>query len=138
MRPLTTALVTTTWVLATAAVIAPLVATEQLTSMTWQIITTMLVAGAFLWLALALFRREPLQTFDPGAVAIEARYLKKVYGLPGPIKKAWRLGSEFTTNLRFRTRQDSSERALVFTLLLVGGLYLATNLGGRVWRILVS
>ena len=48
------------WVAATAAVIAPLVATEQLTSMTWQIVTTMLVAGAFLWLALALFRREPL------------------------------------------------------------------------------
>ena len=124
------------WVLATAAVITPLVVTEQLTSMTWQIVTSMLVAGAFLWLALKLFRREPVQKFDPGAVAIEARYLKKVYGLPGPIKKAWRLGSEFTTNLRFRTRQDSSERGLVFTLLLAGALYLALNLEGRIWALL--
>jgi hypothetical protein len=124
------------WALATAAVIAPLVLTEQLTSMTWQIVTTMLVAGAFLWLALALFRREPRLEFDPSAVAIEARFLKKVYGLPGPIKKAWRLGSEFAAHRRFRTRQDSSERALVFTLLLVGTLYLALNLEGRLWALL--
>ena len=38
------------WAAATTAVIAPLVVTGQLTSMTWQIVTTMLVAGAFLWL----------------------------------------------------------------------------------------
>ena len=116
--------------------IAPLVMTEQLTSMTWQIVTTLLVGGAFLWLALALFRREPLLTFDPSAVAIEARYLKKVYGLPGPVKKAWQLGSEFAAHRRFRTRQDSSERGLVFALLLVGGLYLAFNLQGRLWALL--
>jgi multidrug efflux pump subunit AcrB/ABC-type multidrug transport system ATPase subunit len=124
------------WALATAAVIGPLVLTEQLTSMTWQIVTTLLVAGAFLWLALALFRREPVLEFDSSGVAIEARYLKKVYGLPGPIKKAWRLGNEFAAHRRFRTRRDSSERALAFTLLLVGGLYLAINLDGMVWRIL--
>jgi len=123
------------WVLTTAAVIGPLVMTEQLTSMTWQIVTTLLVGGAFLWLALALFRREPVLTFDPSAVAIEARYLKKVYGLPGPVKKAWRLGSEFAVNRRFRTRQDSSERGLVFAFLLVGALYLAINLDGMVWRL---
>jgi multidrug efflux pump subunit AcrB/ABC-type multidrug transport system ATPase subunit len=124
------------WALATAAVIAPLVATGQLTSMTWQIVTTILVGGAFLWLALALFRREPRLVFDPNALAIEARYLKKVYGLPGPVKKAWRLGSEFAGHVRFRTRGDSSERALVFALLLAGGLYLAINLQGMLWRIL--
>jgi len=124
------------WVAATAAVIAPLVVTGQLTSMTWQIVTTLLVGGAFLWLALAVFRREPLLTFDPSGLAIEARSLKKVYGLPGPVKKAWRLGSEFAALRRFRTRQDSSERGLVFALLLVGALYLAINLEGTVWRLL--
>ena len=124
------------WVAATAAVIAPLVAAGQLTSMTWQVITTLLVAGAFLWLALAVFRREPRLAFDPSGFAIEARSLKKVYGLPGPVKKAWRLGSEFAANQRFRTRRDSSERALVFSLLLWGGLYLAVNLGDLLWRLL--
>jgi multidrug efflux pump subunit AcrB/ABC-type multidrug transport system ATPase subunit len=123
-------------VFATAAVVAPLVVTGQLTSMTWQIVTTMLVGGAFLWLALALFRREPRLAFDPNGLAIEARYLKKVYGFPGPVKKAWTLGSELAAQQRFRAREESSERALVFALLLGGGLYLAINLETMAWRLL--
>jgi ABC-type multidrug transport system ATPase subunit len=126
------------WVGATAAVIAPLVLTGQLESLTWQIVTTVLVGGGFLWAALRVFRRPPKLQFDPSATAIEARYLSKVYGLPGPIKKAWREGGEFTRRAFIRTRQDSSERALTFSLLLAGGLYLAGNLESLLWRVLFS
>ena len=124
------------WAAATAAVITPLVMTGQLESLTWQTVTTLLVGGAFLWLALWMFRRPPRLQFDPQATAIETRYLKKVYGLPGPVTKAWRLGNEFATHLRSRTRRDSLERAATFALLLAGSLYLAINLGFVLWRLL--
>src|SRR5690606_34890743 len=45
------------WIAATAAVVAPLIVTERVNSMSMQIITTVLVAAAFLWLALLIFRR---------------------------------------------------------------------------------
>src|SRR5690606_40830839 len=67
------------WLAATAAVIAPLIVTNQLNALTWQIITTVLVAAALLWLALAIFRKAPRLEFDSGATATEARYLGKVY-----------------------------------------------------------
>jgi ABC-type multidrug transport system ATPase subunit len=124
------------WAAATTAVIAPLVMTGRLESLTWQSVTTVLVGGAFLWLALWIFRRPPRLQFDPQATAIETRYLRKVYGLPGPITKAWRLGGEFAAHLRSRTRRDSVERAVTFALLLVGALYLAINLEFVVWRLL--
>lgn len=121
------------WIAATAAVIAPLI---RLNSLTWQVVTTVLVGGAFLWIALRVFRRTPKLEFDENATAIEARYLSKVYGLPGPVKKAWRLGSEFSYRLLIRTREDSSERALAFSLLLAAAIYLAVNLQFVVWRLL--
>src|SRR5690606_24713774 len=82
------------WIAATAAVVSPLILTDRLKSLSWQIVTSVLVAAAFLWLALAIFRKTPKLAFDPSATAIEARYLSKVYGRPGPIKRAWRLGRD--------------------------------------------
>jgi len=124
------------WVAATAAIIAPLVLTGQLASLTWQVVSTVLVGVGLLWAALRIFRRVPALEFDEHATAIEARYLSKVYGLPGPVKKAWRLGSEFTERVLIRTREDSTERALAFSLLLAAAIYLGVNLEFVVWRML--
>jgi multidrug efflux pump subunit AcrB/ABC-type multidrug transport system ATPase subunit len=125
------------WVAATAAVITPLILTEQLVALSWQIVTTILVAGAFLWLALRIFRRVPKLEFDTTVPAIEARYLSKVYGRPGPVKKAWRIGRDAAHTTYCRTRSEAGERALAFALLLGAGLYLAINLAS-VWRIVFS
>jgi multidrug efflux pump subunit AcrB/ABC-type multidrug transport system ATPase subunit len=122
------------WVAATAAVIAPLILTDQLVSLTWQVVTTVLVAAAFLWLTLRIFRQAPKLEFDTSVPAIEARYLSKVYGRPGPIKKAWRLGRESPLDSYRRTRGQARERAMVFGLLLAAALYLAINLTS-LWRI---
>jgi multidrug efflux pump subunit AcrB/ABC-type multidrug transport system ATPase subunit len=116
------------WVAATAAVIAPLILTGQLVSLSWQVVTTLLVAAAFLWLALKIFRRVPKLTFDTSVPAIEARYLSKVYGRPGPVKKAWRIGRDFAHLADRRTREEARERLLAFALLLSAGIYLAVNL----------
>jgi ABC-type multidrug transport system ATPase subunit len=126
------------WVAATASVIAPLVLTEQLVSLSWQIVTTALVAGALLWFALKVFRRTPKLEFDATVPAIEARYLSKTYGLPGPVKKAWRIGRDFAESGHRRTREQAGERALAFALLLGAGLYLAINLESGLWRLFFS
>lgn len=125
------------WIAATAAVIAPLIVTEQLVSLTWQIVTTVLVGGFFLWAALWIFRRPPRLEFDEAAPAIEARYLSKVYGRPGPVKKAWHLGTDPSTRV-IRTRRDASERALTFSVLLAAAVYLAVNLDLILWRVLFA
>jgi len=59
------------WIGATTAVMAPLTLTGQITSLTWQIITTLLVAGFFLGAAVFLVRRPaPL---EPDTTEWEAR-----------------------------------------------------------------
>src|SRR5690606_39087955 len=102
------------------------------------IITTVLVAAAFLWLALAIFRKAPRLAFDPGATAIEARYLAKVYGRPGPVKRAWRIGRDGAAPSARRSRRDSGERASTYGLLLAGAVYLTVNLDTMVWRLLFA
>src|SRR5690606_7377230 len=88
------------------------------------------------WLALAIFRKTPKLAFDPSATAIEARYLSKVYGRPGPIKRAWRLGRDGVPARR--SPRDSRERALTFAVLLAGALYLTANLDTMLWRLLFA
>ena len=126
------------WIAATAAVIAPLIATGRLSSLTWQIVTTVLVAAALLWLFVRLFERAPKLELDPGATAIEARYLSKIYGRPGPVKRAWRLGDDRDGTDVPRSRRDSLERASTFGLLLAGALYLAMHVELLPWRVLFA
>ncbi|HEX6994909.1 MAG TPA: efflux RND transporter permease subunit [Gammaproteobacteria bacterium] len=129
------------WIAATAAVVAPLIVTDRLNALGWQITTTVLVAAALLWLALAIFHRAPKLAFDPAATAIEARYLAKVYGRPGSVKRAWRLGRDGGRDggaSAARTRRDAGERALTFTMLFAGALYLATHLGSMPWRLVFA
>ena len=129
------------WIAATAAVITPLIMTDQLVSLTWQVITTVLVGGIFLAAALQIFRPRPRLEFNEQAPAIEARYLSKTYGLPGPVKRAWQLG-DVSHGERIvpalRTRRDSTERGVTFTVLLAAAVYLAMNLDFILWRVLFS
>jgi ABC-type multidrug transport system ATPase subunit len=124
-----------TWIALTAAVIAPLILTGQLVSMTWQVITTVLVASLLLAAAVRLLRREPEPVFDASAGSVETRYLRKVYGRPGVVKRAWAKGRDVVW--RF-TPREARERAQAFALLLAGAGWLAINLQGIVWRVLFA
>ncbi len=125
------------WLAATAAIVMPLVMSDVLVSLTWQIITTALVAGALLWLVVAMLHREPALAFSADATPIGARYLQKVYGRPGEIARAWQLGGG-TDSAVSGTRRDAAERALTFAVLLAGSGYLALSLDGLVWRVLFT
>ena len=85
------------WLAATLAVVLSLTLSEVITSMLWQIVVTLLVGGGLLAVVVLLFRRP--EVVEPetaaGPPALEVRNLKKVYGLPGPLRRAIRARGEF-------------------------------------------
>jgi multidrug efflux pump subunit AcrB/ABC-type multidrug transport system ATPase subunit len=126
------------WIAATAAVVAPLILTDQLNTVTWQVVTTMLIAGSFLWLILRVFERQPKLEMRLDAAPLETRFLSKVYGLPGPIKKAWLRGRDVDGLPRVTDRREACERALAVGLLLAGSIYLASHLESLLWRVVFT
>jgi ABC-type multidrug transport system ATPase subunit len=126
------------WIAVTAAVVAPLILTGRLNSLPWQIITTVLIAGAFLWLIPRVFERPPKLEMQTDAAPVETRFLSKVYGLPGPIKKAWQIDRDGDLGARVVHRRDASERALALGLLFAGSAYLASHVESLFWRVVFT
>ena len=123
------------WIGATLAIMAPLILTEQINAFGWQIATTVLVAGLLLGLAVRFFHRPP--ELRPAAVMdIETRYLSKVYGLPGPVTRAWRAGVEFSRRFPVRSRREVFELLTTYGVLLAVTIYLAVNLQTLIWQLL--
>src|SRR5690606_19193063 len=65
------------WIAATAAVIAPLIITDRLNELSWQIVTTVLVAAALLRLAVAIFRKTP----DRKSTRLNSSHVKNSYAV---------------------------------------------------------
>jgi ABC-type multidrug transport system ATPase subunit len=133
------------WGLATAAVMTPLIISDLITSMTWQIVTTLLVASLLLGAAVLAFRRRDLpepQRTDGGPPEVEVRYLHKIYGRPGPIGRAWRIQERFGKKvLEYGGRAFDPRRAagriLPLVLTLAGALYLVYSLETVFWRVVL-
>jgi multidrug efflux pump subunit AcrB/ABC-type multidrug transport system ATPase subunit len=133
------------WLAATAAVMTPLIVTEQITSLTWQVVTTLLVGGVLLGAAVLSLRRTdpPEPVTDGGPPAVEVRFLSKVYGRPGPVGRALRLGEDFAARVFARggvpfSSGEARERAAVLAVVLSGVGYLALNLQTMFWRVVFS
>jgi ABC-type multidrug transport system ATPase subunit/preprotein translocase subunit SecF len=136
--------VTLGWVAATTAVMAPLIASDVISTLTWQVVTTLLVAGLLLGAAVVALRRpvvpEPV-TEEGGPPVVEVRYLHKIYGRPGPIGRALRLGDRFAERVLARGgtpfhRAEARERAATLAVILAGVGYLAFTVHS-VWWMLV-
>jgi ABC-type multidrug transport system ATPase subunit len=133
------------WGGATAAVMTPLIVADVITSMTWQVITTVLVASLLLGALVLLFRRqdypEPARE-DDGPPEVQVRYLHKVYGRPGPIGRAWRIQERFGRRaLAYGGRafdpRHALGRILPLALVLGGALFLAFSLQTVFWRMVL-
>jgi multidrug efflux pump subunit AcrB/ABC-type multidrug transport system ATPase subunit len=130
------------WGLATAVVVAPLIATGVLGSLTWQVVTTLLVAAALLGLAVLVIWRDevPEPKSAEGPPAIEVRYLEKVYGRPGPIGRAWRAPVRFAERVLalggepFDPRR-ARDRIIPIAIVIAGAVYLVRTVGTMFWRI---
>ena len=129
------------WIAATSAIVTPLVASGVVTSLTWEAMTTLLVAGVLLLLAVAILRprESPLPASGSGPPVVEVRYLHKIYNNPGPIGRAWRAPQRFARRVlavggRAFHPRDALDRLVPIALVFAGAAYLATFLQSIAWR----
>ena len=130
------------WLLATAGVVVPLFHYDAVTSLTWQIVTVVLVSSLLLGVVVMVFRRpehpEPRTTGD-GPPVVDVRYLSKIYGKPGPVGRAWHARARFARRVMAFGGDPFDPatawaRLLPLLLLLGGTLYLALSLQTTFWR----
>jgi multidrug efflux pump subunit AcrB/ABC-type multidrug transport system ATPase subunit len=131
------------WAVGTAAVVSPLFVAGAITSLTWRLITTLLVAAALLGLAVLALRKPEIVLPDAsgGPLAVSVRFLHKVYGQPGPIGHAWRLPQLYARRVRARggapfDRRRAARSALPLAFALAGATLLATSLSTTFWQLI--
>ena len=130
------------WVGATAAIMTPLIRTGLIDSLTWRVLTTVVLA-ALLLSAIVLFIRKPERPepeAQDGPPVLRVRYLHKIYGRPGPVGRAWRLPHWFAAQVKRRGGVAFSPwmaRARIAPLVVVGAgaFYLSTALQSVFWRL---
>jgi len=128
------------WWAATAGTVAPLFVWGVVTSLTWQILTTLLLAAVLLGVAVWIFRRPefPQPAAEAGPPAVEVRCLHKVYGRPGPVGRAWRVHERFAATVRrlggrVTDRRQAGGQVVATLLVFAGALYLAGAIRGAFW-----
>ncbi|MFC1839700.1 efflux RND transporter permease subunit [Thermodesulfobacteriota bacterium] len=134
--------VTISWMALTASVMTPLIIYDHITTMTWQFITTVLVAAVFFGIFLLLFRKTELPEPDSD-MNIKVKFLHKIYGRPGPVGRAWKAGEHFAEKVLSRggipfLRSDAIQPIITMSALLIGAVYLATSLDTTWWRLVFS
>ncbi len=132
-----------TWGIATTAIMWPLIAQDVISSLTWRVVATILVAAVLLGVAVLIFRRPefPKPDCSEGPPQVDVRFLHKIYGRPGPIGRAWRSTDRFVEKVRRRggiafDPRHARDRLLPLALLLTGALYLAFSLQTVFWRLI--
>ena len=130
------------WMAATAALVTPLVLAGLLESLLWQLVTALLVAGLVLGAIIVLWRRPrtPEPAAEAGAPPLEVRHLRKVYGQPGPVGKAWRAPDAFAARVlaaggRLFDPRQARDRIVALVLVAAGLGYLAVSLQSVFWRL---
>ena len=132
------------WVGATTAVMTALIVSEQINSLTWQVLTTLLVAAALLGIAVGVFRRperaEPERP-ENGPPVLEVTTLYKIYDRAGPVRRAWWAPANFARHVRRLGGEvfdpaDARAALVSYVLVLAAVLYLAVELNSVGWRVI--
>jgi ABC-type multidrug transport system ATPase subunit len=133
------------WAGATTVIMTLLFRFGLIESLTWRILTTVLVAALLLAAAVWLIRKpeRPEPVAEDGPPVLAVRYLHKVYGRPGPIGRAFRLPHWFAEQVARRGGRVfapwmASARLAPLLLLGVGAIFLAHSLQTLFWRVVWS
>ena len=122
--------------------------TETVESLTWLFITFWLILGALLIIIVLAFRRPELAELETagGPPLLDVRNLKKVYGMPGPIRRAIRAPRDFTDRIRreggavahskFDWR-DAMGRFGPYLILTAAPLLLSSQVQSAGWRLVL-
>ncbi len=137
------------WLGATIALVLSLTLTEVVASLLWQVVTSLLIGGGLLAATVLLFRRPEFVEPDTrsGPPALDVRNLRKVYGLPGPLRRAIRAPREFAKRVlaeggvvrsagRFE-RKDAVVRFGPATILTAAPLLLSWYVQGGGWKLIL-
>lgn len=115
------------WVVLTIGSVYPLIAFDLLQGILWQVICTILIACTLFGLIFLIFRRveHPLPDTSAGPPILEVSFLKKIYGLPGPIRKTLNAQKQFVRAVvkasgKVYTTADTWQRNTVFLILAAG------------------
>lgn len=115
------------WLGSTIAIMTAFIMTDVIESLGWQIVVTLLVGSLLLAAVILTFRRSeyPEPVYTDGTPELVVSYLRKIYGLPGTIRRALNAQREFVsavikTGGQVFSRAETAERVIVFGLLAAG------------------
>jgi ABC-type multidrug transport system ATPase subunit/preprotein translocase subunit SecF len=130
------------WLGGTIAAMTALVASGTVTSLLWQVVLGLLIGGALLAVVVLAFRRRDLPEPDGrrGPPALRVRSLRKVYGLPGPVRTTLRAPAEFAHRVLARGGQafdpaDARARIVPLAVGAGGVALLGVQFGSDFWRL---
>ena len=122
--------------------------TEIVTSWLWLFVIFWLIMGALLLIIVLAFRRPELPEPETagGPPVLDVRNLKKIYGMPGPIRRALRAPRDFADRIRreggavshlgFDWR-DVTARFGPFLILTAAPLLLSSQVQSPVWTLIL-
>ncbi len=132
------------WLGATIAAVGPLFAFDVVESMFWQVTTAILIGGALLGIAVRALPREavPEPAAADGPPRLVVRHLRKVYGLPGPLRRALRAKIDFARRVLARNGEpfhpaDARDRLLPLLVLLAGAIAAVSRIADGLWKLLL-
>ena len=132
------------WLGTTVVTVAALVLTNTVTSLLWQVVLSLLIGGALLAVVVLIFRRRDLPEPDQsdGPPRLDVRCLRKVYGLPGPLRATLRASKDFANRVLERgglafDPLEARGRLTPLGLGAAGVGYLALQLQSPFWQLML-
>jgi len=131
------------WLGMTVAIMVGLIWSGTITSLLWQVTLSILIGGGLLGVAVLAFRPTELPEPDcsQGPPKLDVRCLRKVYGLPGPVRATLRASQDFAERVLERGGQafdavEARNRLVPLVLGSLGLVFLALQLQSVFWRFL--
>ena len=132
------------WLGTTVAGMVALIGTGTVTSLFWQVGLSLLIGGGLLAVVVLIFRPRDLPEPDrsQGPPQLKVRSLRKVYGLPGPLRATVRASQDFARRVLERgglafDPADARDRLVPLALGAAGVGYLALQLQSVFWRLVL-
>jgi len=122
--------------------------TDTVESLFWLFIVFWLILAALLVIIVLVFRRPELVELETagGPPLLDVRNLKKVYGMPGPIRRAIRAPRDFADRLRREGTaathagfdwRDAMGRFGPYLILAAAPLLLSSQVQGNGWKLIL-
>jgi multidrug efflux pump subunit AcrB/ABC-type multidrug transport system ATPase subunit len=130
------------WLGTTVAAMAALIVSGVVTSLFWQIGLSLLIGGGLLAVVVVAFRRTELPEPDSnrGPPALRVRCLRKVYGLPGPVRATLRASQDFAERVLRRGGRafdpaDARSRLVPLVIGAAAFVWLGLQVQTGFWRL---